>query len=39
MYCPPEELAAMLDDYYALRGWDTDGVPTAGRLTALGLRG
>ena len=36
---PPEELAAMLDDYYALRGWDTDGVPTAGRLTALGLRG
>jgi len=39
MYCPPEELAAMLDDYYALRGWDADGVPTAGRLTALGLRG
>src|SRR5258705_206175 len=38
MHCPPAELAAMLDDYYALRGWDADGVPTAGRLAALGLR-
>jgi hypothetical protein len=28
----------MLDAYYALRGWDADGVPTAGRLDALGLR-
>jgi aldehyde:ferredoxin oxidoreductase len=28
----------MLDEYYALRGWDSDGVPTAGRLAALGLR-
>ena len=27
-YCPPEELAGMLDRYYALRGWDADGVPT-----------
>ena len=26
-----------LDRYYALRGWDADGVPTPGRLTALGL--
>jgi len=39
MYCPPAELAAMLDEYYALRGWDADGVPTAPRLSALGLRG
>jgi aldehyde:ferredoxin oxidoreductase len=38
MYCPPAELSAMLDTYYALRGWDADGVPTAGRLDALGLR-
>ena len=37
MYCPPDELAAMLDTYYALRGWDADGVPTAPRLAALGL--
>jgi aldehyde:ferredoxin oxidoreductase len=28
MYCPSEELSAMLDRYYALRGWDQDGVPT-----------
>jgi aldehyde:ferredoxin oxidoreductase len=37
MHCPPDELAAMLDEYYALRGWDADGVPTPGRLAALGL--
>jgi aldehyde:ferredoxin oxidoreductase len=37
-YCPPEELGAMLDEYYALRGWDGDGIPTASRLTTLELR-
>src|SRR5512132_4133152 len=37
MYCPPDELAAMLDEYYAIRGWDADGVPTAARRAALGL--
>jgi aldehyde:ferredoxin oxidoreductase len=37
MHCPPEELEAMLDRYYALRGWDADGVPTRERLGALGL--
>jgi aldehyde:ferredoxin oxidoreductase len=37
MYCPPDELRAMLDTYYALRGWDPDGVPTAARLASLGL--
>jgi aldehyde:ferredoxin oxidoreductase len=37
MYCPPEELAEMLDAYYALRGWDGDGVPTRERLIDLGL--
>jgi aldehyde:ferredoxin oxidoreductase len=37
MHCPPAELAAMLDEYYALRGWDGEGVPTRARLDALGL--
>jgi len=37
MYCPPEELSAMLDEYYAFRGWDDDGVPTAERLDALDM--
>jgi len=37
MHCPPEELSMMLDRYYALRGWDADGVPTRERLGALGL--
>jgi aldehyde:ferredoxin oxidoreductase len=37
MYCPPAELDAMLDEYYRLRGWDTHGVPTPGRLSELGL--
>jgi aldehyde:ferredoxin oxidoreductase len=37
MYCPPAELDAMLDAYYALRGWDADGVPLPSRLSSLGL--
>jgi aldehyde:ferredoxin oxidoreductase len=37
MYCPPDELAGMLDAYYELRGWDAEGVPTRGRLAALNL--
>ena len=37
MYCPPEELDAMLDAYYRLRGWDADGVPTRARLATLEL--
>jgi aldehyde:ferredoxin oxidoreductase len=37
MFCPPDELSAMLDEYYALRGWDANGVPTAARLARLGL--
>jgi aldehyde:ferredoxin oxidoreductase len=37
MYCPPEELSMMVDRYYALRGWDGDGVPTPARLAALGI--
>ena len=30
-------LDAMLDEYYAFRGWDRDGVPTKEKLTELGL--
>src|SRR5712691_10688510 len=37
-YCPPDELAAMLDEYYALRGWNGEGIPTASRLATLDLR-
>jgi aldehyde:ferredoxin oxidoreductase len=37
MHCPPEELATMLDAYYALRGWSPDGVPTPERLESLDL--
>ena len=33
MYCPPAD-GRMLDAYYALRGWDGDGVPTAGPASA-----
>jgi aldehyde:ferredoxin oxidoreductase len=36
-YCPPDELDRMLDQYYALRGWTREGVPTRERLAALGL--
>jgi aldehyde:ferredoxin oxidoreductase len=36
-YCPPGELDEMLEQYYALRGWDSDGMPTAEQLAALGL--
>jgi aldehyde:ferredoxin oxidoreductase len=39
MYCPPAELDAMLDAYYALRGWDEEGVPTRDRLQTLDLDG
>ena len=37
MYCPPEELGAMLEEYYGLRGWDSDGIPSAEKLNALGM--
>ncbi|MFB3819005.1 MAG: aldehyde ferredoxin oxidoreductase family protein [Candidatus Methylomirabilales bacterium] len=33
----PEDRDRMLDEYYSLRGWDARGVPTPGRLRALGL--
>jgi aldehyde:ferredoxin oxidoreductase len=36
-FCPPEELAEMLDRYYTMRGWDKDGVPTTEKLRELDL--
>jgi aldehyde:ferredoxin oxidoreductase len=32
-----EQIEALLDDYYALRGWDNRGLPTAAQLRKLGL--
>jgi aldehyde:ferredoxin oxidoreductase len=37
MYSPPEEFNAMLEEYYRIRGWDANGIPTREKLTALGL--
>ncbi|HSR14076.1 MAG TPA: aldehyde ferredoxin oxidoreductase C-terminal domain-containing protein, partial [Thermodesulfobacteriota bacterium] len=37
MHSPPEEFGRMLDEYYRIRGWDSNGVPTLDKLTALGL--
>ena len=36
-FCPPEELDRMLEEYYELRGWTKDGIPTPEKLRALGL--
>jgi aldehyde:ferredoxin oxidoreductase len=33
----PADFDRMLDDYYALRGWDSNGIPTAESLKALEL--
>jgi aldehyde:ferredoxin oxidoreductase len=37
MQTPPDEFNAMLDEYYRLRGWDSNGIPTREKLTVLGL--
>jgi aldehyde:ferredoxin oxidoreductase len=29
----------MLPEYYQLRGWDEEGVPTSDKLSELGLEG
>jgi aldehyde:ferredoxin oxidoreductase len=34
---PPEAFRKMLDEYYEVRGWTTDGQPTAKTLSALDL--
>jgi aldehyde:ferredoxin oxidoreductase len=33
----PEEMNFMLDEYYRLRGWDNEGVPTGSYLAELGV--
>ncbi|MBC9784135.1 aldehyde ferredoxin oxidoreductase family protein [Heliobacterium chlorum] len=33
------ELEPMLEEYYALRGWDADGIPTAEKTKALTIEG
>jgi len=37
-YCRREDLDAMLDEFYRLRGWSADGIPTDEKLAELGLR-
>jgi len=37
-YCPKEDLDAMLDTYYKLRGWTREGIPTDEKLAELGLK-
>jgi aldehyde:ferredoxin oxidoreductase len=36
-FCPRKDLDAMLDAYYALRGWTQEGIPTEEKLKELGL--
>jgi aldehyde:ferredoxin oxidoreductase len=31
------DLSRLLDDYYAVRGWDANGIPTTEKLEALGI--
>ena len=33
-----EDLDTMLDEYYWVRGWDMDGIPTEGKLNELHLK-
>jgi aldehyde:ferredoxin oxidoreductase len=37
MYCPPEELDAMLEEYYDFRGWNGNGHPTTETVERLEL--
>jgi aldehyde:ferredoxin oxidoreductase len=37
MYCPPEELESMLDEYYEFRGWNDNGHPTTETVERLDL--
>jgi aldehyde:ferredoxin oxidoreductase len=34
-YCPEDTLQNMLDEYYRLRGWDQEGIPTNEKLSEL----
>ncbi len=33
----PKKFSKLLDEYYQLRGWDREGIPTSATLSALGL--
>jgi len=35
----PDRFEAMLDEYYSLRGWDSDGIPEERTLEELGIAG
>ncbi|WP_003541009.1 aldehyde ferredoxin oxidoreductase family protein [Desulfotomaculum nigrificans] len=37
-FIPKEHLDKLLDDYYQLRGWDKNGLPTKEKLNSLGLQ-
>jgi len=37
MYTPRAEFETMLNEYYQLRGWDGNGIPTTAKLRELGL--
>jgi len=37
MHCPPDELEAMLTEYYAFRGWNDDGHPTEDTVERLDM--
>jgi len=37
MYTPAAEFETLLNEYYQMRGWGTDGIPTAAKLKELGL--
>ncbi len=37
MHCPPEELEAMLEEYYEFRGWNEDGTVSTATMERLGL--
>jgi aldehyde:ferredoxin oxidoreductase len=37
MHTPGDEFDGMLEEYYRLRGWDSNGIPSREKLTALGL--
>jgi aldehyde:ferredoxin oxidoreductase len=37
-HCPQENLDHMLDRYYALRGWSSEGIPTEAKLQELDLK-
>jgi len=36
-YCSPDDLSGMLDAYYKMREWDSNGIPGKNKLEKLGL--